>query len=345
MSHEEEIRYVKEILDLEKQKSETSGNLQKLKSQKFKDCSKAPTKQILPPTVYPQIVPDIKLNTTAIWLPMLISGIISISGVTGVLLGLFFLLPLSIVWAIVYFFVIFQSQKRTEIEKIRNSLEYRKQCSDLDKQHNEQQVKIDAEYEKQTIIYQTEILPKYQEELKQWIDSQNLKIDEIQKTLNNIDQNLQSLYNESQIIPTPYRKVGALKAIYEIITSSAYDVKTAIGMYEASEKKRIEQQRLNQINQGDVVSQVLPNAYRADLYGPRERSSGDSFIGRTVSTAIGTAIGNKISDRSRDTKKDLFGTPGCPYGKKAKIYDRSSPDFMTISCNMSCPFHNKCSRG
>ncbi|MBR5272271.1 MAG: cell envelope integrity protein TolA [Clostridia bacterium] len=48
------------------------------------------------------------------------------------------------------------------------------------------------------------------------------------------------------------------------------------------------------------------------------------------------------SDSTEPSKKSLWGTAMCPYGKRAKEYDPTAPDFLTIRCYAGCPLRAHC---
>ena len=57
------------------------------------------------------------------------------------------------------------------------------------------------------MIFDTETMPKYQQELKEWTDKHNAEINDNKRKLSNAESELSSLYNNTNIIPMQYRDI------------------------------------------------------------------------------------------------------------------------------------------
>lgn len=112
-------------------------------------------------------------------------------------------------------------------------------------------------------------------------------------------------------------------------------LENVVSQYAEELEKQREQERKNQERERQLRKQRLIEQ--------RERAYSNEVFLKGVD--LGTALGNKLPQPKQrsDGKVDLWGTAACPYGMKAKMYDSSAPDFMTIRCNISCPKWGQCS--
>lgn len=85
-------------------------------------------------SAYPPIRSTTKWDALIMLLPLILTFLFSFGSATGAVFGVFFLMPLATIWAIVYAFILLPTQKKTRIDRIRNSPEYKKQCLDFDNQ-------------------------------------------------------------------------------------------------------------------------------------------------------------------------------------------------------------------
>ena len=168
------------------------------------------------------------------------------------------------------------------------------------------------------------------------IDS-NVQISDSDKELINnytyAQESLNDFYKKTNAIPDLgyNRNPSTLIKIVELMTDSDENPTRAIEQYNLNlreEQARDEQRRREELERQQS--------------GYYDSSSSGGFLSSVLSTAAGVAIGNRASQRKQSKKQSLWGTAMCPWGQKAKKYDSSAPDFMTIRCNISCPMYTQC---
>ncbi len=251
MAHEDEVKIVKEIFQYETEKKNTTNSLEIAQNEKFEPCPPPPNRTLAPAPEYPPITTTTKFNYILCFLPSIICWVIGTK-----ILFLFFLSLIGTFWIPYYYFFIFKKNKKAEFESIKNSIEYRAQCEELDKQRAEQQVKLDILHNQHLKEYENTILTSYNKELHKWQAEQNKQINTLESKLSNINTHLKKLYDNSQLIPHHYRTIDALKYIKDTISTSNFDVKSAIEMYDRNEQRKIDEARLRE--------QKIANQYAAD---------------------------------------------------------------------------------
>lgn len=144
MEHEKQTVAVKHLLDLETRAESLRETL---------DCARAETFDVPHPVVPVKqtaefIEPPIKEGSRFKWWSVLVP--IAVSFVLNILVHNAFTSFLSFlafpIWPLVYYFAIYRSRKEKNIEKIRNSEEYRKQYGAAKAETDEKQKKFDSEY-------------------------------------------------------------------------------------------------------------------------------------------------------------------------------------------------------
>ena len=156
-------------------------------------------------------------------------------------------------WILIYYFGIYKKEKLADEERIRNSDEYKAQCAALDLEFDKQQESENKKYKEAKMIFDTETMPKYQQELKEWTDKHNAEINDNKRKLSNAESELSSLYNNTNIIPMQYRDIPALQYIYDMISSSDYDVKEAIESYDKKVQRDLD---MHKINEQQIANQL-----------------------------------------------------------------------------------------
>ena len=66
-----------------------------------------------------------------------------------------------------------------------------------------------------------------------------------QESCEQAEASLARLYQDSCIIPLPYQTIPALQYIYDIISTSNYDIREAIESYDKNEQRKLEMAKLN----------------------------------------------------------------------------------------------------
>ena len=223
MNYNNHVEVVSAALELEKKKDNLNALLQKKKQERFaKAMPQAPVcKQAH--YVDPPIDPEVKFS----WLLMLLPALI------------------FIFWPIIYY-IIYDNQKKSASERIRNSDEYKQKCAAIKSEADRQQQAYNAEYSVAKNHYETVILPQYQAELKQWQDRKDNVIKAAEQELAICKKELEELYQNSHMIPLQYQNSYALQYIYNVVSTSDYDLKQAIESFDKYEQRRLDQELIRQ---------------------------------------------------------------------------------------------------
>lgn len=248
------VETLKKVLDLEVYIKETKRTLSKLHHMSFDSAPEPPVCQKINKT-YPEIKPTIKFNWIIALVPLFIGNVLfwklAEAGDEVDAVFIFLMLP---IWIIVYYFAIYKKQKTKNIEQIRNSAEYEAQCAEIDAECDRQQAIANQKYEEETRLYETEILPNYQKKLDEWTANHEKKIEQTQQDLRNAQQNLSLIYQETKIVPSQYRTIEALNYIYEMISTSDYDIKEAVDMYDKAIQRQQEAARIEELQRANDLA-------------------------------------------------------------------------------------------
>ena len=142
-------------------------------------------------------------------------------------------------------------------------------------------------------------------------------------------------YDSSDDLPIDY-------VILNMTVSPTNSINDALKEYQEYLAQR--QARRDEIARRNAEAEYQRQIEREESGYYDQPSSGGGFLSSMLSTAGGVALGNKLSRQksSKSSKRSLWGTAMCPYGKRAKEYDPKAPNFATISCNIGCPLYLQC---
>ena len=224
MDYSNHVEVVKRALELEKKKDNLNSLIQRKKQEQFaKSMPQAPTcKQAK--YQEPPINHNVQINKLLMFLPMLV----------------------FIVWPLIYYFYIYENEKKKAVERIRNSEWYRQQCALAKSEADRQQQAYNAEYSVAKNYYDTTVLPQFKAELKQWQDRHEKVIAAAEQELAQCENELTEIYQNSRMIPMQYQNSYALQHIYDTVSSSDYDIKQAIESFEKYEQRRLNEELIKQ---------------------------------------------------------------------------------------------------
>lgn len=227
---------LKQLIDLEKNLSGLKQKLQKVANEQFKSPPAPPVLKTVQ-RKYPEVKSSIKFNPALAFIPMVVFFLL---GMTSLLLTLG-----AYVWFFIYYFKIYKHSKKVDEENIRNSDDYKNKCQQLDIEFDNQDAQLKAEFEKNQEMYNA-AMAQYNQEYEIW--KKNIaksKVDYIHE-INTTKQELNDLYDESRLIPKQYRTLEAMTYIYDIISTSNYDVTYAINDYNTYQQRILDKQRLEE---------------------------------------------------------------------------------------------------
>lgn len=235
MSNESQVQTLKEVLELEKHLVSAEKSLTRKKKEHFSAPPQAPVCEIITKT-YPEIVSQVKFNKALAIIPTI------------------FFLP----WIAIYYFGIYKKQQEVDIERIRYSEEYRNECARLDAEYEARQIEANKQYELQKKQFDTEIMPKYQRDLDAWNAQHEQELQALQDDLSNSKNRLASIYADTKIVPMQYRNIDALEYIYNMISTSDYDVTYAINSYDTHRQRMLDTERMK-IEEARLQEQQIAN--------------------------------------------------------------------------------------
>ncbi len=251
MEHEKQVEVVKQALELETQIQVLEQFLPEERAETYAEPEPPPVRQEAHYTE-PPIRHGCKVN----WLLML--------GPAGITLALstfsnsaflVWMLALTLfVWVPVYYFALYRKQKAATIERIRNSAEYQQQCTAARMATNRQQQEFDEAYTKAKEEYDSVLLPRYQAARSAWEAEHQAQIRKEEQELTQAKKELAALYGETRIVPAQYRRVDALQYIYDMISTSDYDVRQAIEYFDKSQQRALEEMRLQEQQQANALA-------------------------------------------------------------------------------------------
>lgn len=269
-SRADQIQALKKALDLSIQIANIKTQLSSLRSQKYDPKPTPPVLQKIPKPQYPEIKPSIPFWTLEL-LPALVFW------------------P----WIIIYYFTGYQDKIKAEKERIRNTPEYQQQCAAMDEAVRQRQIAADEQYRMKLKEYQEVILPKYEKALAEWTQRRNKELEEQEAALNRAEKELAAHYEATKIVPAQYRKIDALRHIYDVVRTSNYTILQAIDNYNQMVQQQIEAERLR----------VQQATYEEE----RRRAAAEDRAAYAADRAAERAAEHSSTDR----KKDYYLTSEC----------------------------------
>lgn len=118
-----------------------------------------------------------------------------------------------------------------------------------------QQANFDAQYAKEKEEYDTVILPRYHAERSAWTEEHERKIQAVSAQLDADRNELRELYESKKVIPMQYTHIDALTYIYQMMSTSDYDIKEAINMYDKEIQRQQEAMRLEEQQRANALAE------------------------------------------------------------------------------------------
>jgi hypothetical protein len=310
MENNMELEAMKAIFIAEKNYERAKRELNKIQNEEFEEIvmpSHPTLKRVN--RVYPEVRSQLKINwfkafkptlffCALIFLALLLYStydtfevfLMGVIGFTGVCMSFFYVL---------YYILFKQSRiKIRDQEKVYASREYQEHCQKLNRQYDAQDAKLKVQYEEEMKVYSVK-KKEYDEQFYIWTSMYHpMQVNRAEDALREAEGIRSNVYTKYNVVPTKYRYYDAISYLYEYMSSSSADIKTAIEAYDreqqaeiAYKRARLEEER-NRLLREELDWQIHENE-------SAKETSGGSFIGDVVSTAIGASIAN------RGIKKEL----------------------------------------
>lgn len=323
MNHEEQVATIKRALDLSVQIFQKQSQLDELEDEEFRTVPQAPVRQLIPKR-YPEISTKYKrVDWIISVLPAILFFLYSLfslareddismetvfaSLVMYIVTSVFIL----VAWTVIYFIYRFMYYHFIGKKRIADSKAYKEKCAEVDRDVAQKQSIVDEKYLQEKKYYDEVIVPQYQADFSKWKAVQNNRIVEIEAELEPLKAELQKLYESTKIIPMQYRNEAALRYLYDVLSTSDYDIKEAIELYDRKMQRDVEEARLReQRRQAEAMAEASDRAqYAASAYD--KEPSGGGLLRHAVNAALDPNRPKKPSPY-----KDFMGAVGCQYGIK-----------------------------
>lgn len=252
MEHEKQVLNVKKALELETNVDALNESLHTEQGKCFgKPAPNPPTRKTAQFTP-PPVKHGCKIN----WLIMFLPGAIDIAlaMITKDIWLTMLILPTLIAWPIVYYFAIYRKKKKAAIEEVRNSEEYQKEYAAVKAESDKKQKIFDDEYAAAKEEFDTVTMPQYKAEYANWESIKKKKVEQIKEKLSEVQRELSNHYEQTRIVPIQYRSIHALQYIYDMISTSTYDVRQAIDSFDKNEQRQLDMMRLQEQQQANALA-------------------------------------------------------------------------------------------
>ena len=303
MNHEEQLGVVRRALELENLVARAEGTLKNVRRNKPKPPSR-PARQVIEKK-YPELTPQTKLfkpgclvsiaalflGFGGIWHWLMsdgdISGFIAIAGIVVVFLSLW--------WGFRYAITDYSREQEEDLERQRNDAAYLEQCRAIDRDVAQRQAEADRAYEEAVKDYNTNIFPKYEEKLAAWEEL----LSQAESTEALAKEEREKHYLETSLIPMMYRNRDVLKFVCEFMeTSTDYDIKESIEMYERKEQSKREERAI----EAQQDANWLANQQNALLDRQNEIAE-NTRRDQNISNAVAAWQRHKINKSLKDLNK------------------------------------------
>ena len=256
MEHQTQTEQVKRALELEERISSLKESLSRIQRAAPPTKPAPPTRTVIEQNI-PPIIPKTVFRFRWMLLPPLVLFLLffmSLFTASGAVLSELFFFA-AILW-IPGYYIVTNHRIKQETEQIKASEEYQRQCDAAQQTWQQAQDKADQEFQQAQSNYQTVILPQFEAGKAAWLQKQAQETEETTNQLHSAQAELSQLYQESKIVPGKYRTIPALSYIYEILSTSDYDVSYAISSYDRQLQRELEEARLREQQQANALAQA-----------------------------------------------------------------------------------------
>ena len=156
-----------------------------------------------------------------------------------------FLIGASVIYIIYCRVVIFPKEKKADEERIRNSREYKEECSKLNLEYDKKQEELDKKFKNRMDAFHKES-DAWDKDYHKWQKEKEKSISKIKEEISILESKRNRLYNDLNAIPVHYRKTEIIRYIYHAVSTSDYTIKEAIGLYDRNEQRKIDEARLRE---------------------------------------------------------------------------------------------------
>lgn len=156
-----------------------------------------------------------------------------------------FLIGGSVIYIIYCRVVTFPKEKKADEERIRNSREYKEECSKLNLEYDKKQEELDKKFKNRMDAFQKES-DAWDKDYHKWQKEKEKSISKIKEEISILESKRDRLYDDLNAIPVHYRKTEIIRYIYHAVSTSDYTIKEAIDLYDRNEQRKIDEARLRE---------------------------------------------------------------------------------------------------
>ena len=156
-----------------------------------------------------------------------------------------FLIGGSVIYIIYCRVVTFPKEKKADEERIRNSREYKEECSKLNLEYDKKQEELDKKFKNRMDAFQKES-DAWDKDYHKWQKEKEKSISKIKEEISILESKRDRLYDDLNAIPVHYRKTEIIRYIYHAVSTSDYTIKAAIDLYDRNEQRKIDEARLRE---------------------------------------------------------------------------------------------------
>ena len=151
----------------------------------------------------------------------------------------------SVIYIIYCRVVTFPKEKKADEERIRNSREYKEECSKLNLEYDKKQEELDKKFKNRMDAFHKES-DAWDKDYHKWQKEKEKSISKIKEEISILESKRNRLYDDLNAIPVHYRKTEIIRYIYHAVSTSDYTIKEAIGLYDRNEQRKIDEARLRE---------------------------------------------------------------------------------------------------
>ena len=251
MSNKNQVEAVEKALGYMQSVEQAKREIEELDRQKD---SSQPKKREIKKEPYPVVKSEMRFGKT--FLVFVLLGIV-ISFI-GIGVESAFLFVISCLWlpaALVYYFKVYKPRKDSEEERIRTSPEYVNACREIDRYYEERVRMAEKRFAEDQKEYNEKILPGIQNE-----------IDSRKSLINSCDIELTKLLDSTKLIPLQYQNIPALQFLYDVMSTSEYDIKEAIDLYEKNQARIREEEAMRLQAEANAIENAKVDALEESNY-------------------------------------------------------------------------------
>lgn len=126
--------------------------------------------------------------------------------------------------------------------------------AEMERNFQAQQAVFDEEYKKAQEHYDSVTLPQYERERSEWTSEHDRDIQDVSDKLDSDKKAQSDLYESSKIIPLHYRSIEPLTYIYQLMSTSDYNIKEAVDMYNKEIQRQQEAARIEELQRANALA-------------------------------------------------------------------------------------------